>query len=161
MNENKNENEDKLKELIQSCDFSKVNPAHKLELRQALFTRRKKQKTDLKSNVRRSLIMANEKLIEILKDENFAKELGNAGSTEDALKLFKAKGVETSEKEIQALLHAVYKPQGGDLSEDELSAVAGGLADFHFSPNITLELFKPTLPNIPNPLDRMSELFKK
>ena len=36
-----NENEDAVKKLIQSSDFSKINPAHKIKLRQALFTRRK------------------------------------------------------------------------------------------------------------------------
>ena len=75
----------------------------------------------------------NEKLMELLKDEAFAKELLNENNPEDVQAKLNAKGVDISLEEVNAIAAAMEKAaQGGaaesdELSEDDLENVAGGI----------------------------------
>lgn len=64
-----------------------------------------------------------EKLAELLKDENFRKELEKADSAESAQKLFAAKDFEIS---IDDLNKIRTQNASGELSEADLATVAGG-----------------------------------
>ena len=67
----------------------------------------------------------NAKVIELFKDEAFAKELGETKSAEEAVKLFESKGAEITAEELSDLTEKL----SGDLSEDDLASVAGGAFD--------------------------------
>jgi hypothetical protein len=70
--------------------------------------------------------MANEKVLELLKDKSFTEELGKAESAADAQKLFAAKGVDVSVDELLALRAKVKQEAGEELGDEELALVAGG-----------------------------------
>ena len=131
--------------------------------------------------------MANEKLIALFQDANFAKEISGTESAEEVLKLIKSKGVETNADEIQAVLAEISKPASGELSDDELDAVAGGLIEIQINPTVIIDpditispettiapqvivevptptIPLPSIPGIPeieSPLKKIKELFKK
>ena len=60
----------------------------------------------------------------LLQDEVFAKEVENAGSLEEIAKLLNAKGIVISTDELQK---AMDFAESGELSEDSLEDVAGGM----------------------------------
>jgi len=68
--------------------------------------------------------MNQEKIKELMKDEGFAKELSQAKSYEEATVLLKTKGIDITADELEEM----HKNAGKDLSEDELSNVAGGFS---------------------------------
>lgn len=73
--------------------------------------------------------MDNEKLIEILRDKEFAKKILVMETAEEVQNAFKEKGVEISLEEIGALGTAINKIiEKGEksLSEDELGGISGG-----------------------------------
>lgn len=87
--------------------------------------------------------MDQEKLKELLKDENFAKELFSQDNPEDVQKLLEEKGVEISTADIRQIAEILKKVSSGEisqeqlekaangeLSEDELEDVAGGILPF-------------------------------
>ena len=61
---------------------------------------------------------------ELLQDEEFAKAVDNADSLEDVVKLINSKGIEVSVEDIQKAMDAA---ESGELSEDSLESVAGGV----------------------------------
>ena len=60
----------------------------------------------------------------LLQDEAFAKEVNEAKNLEDVARLFNDKGIEVSAADIQK---AMDSSDSGELSEENLEAVAGGL----------------------------------
>ena len=74
------------------------------------------------------------KLEPILKDEAFLKLLQDA-ETEDAVKaLFADKGIDLSDEEVASFLDAILLPEEGELSDEALEEVAGGLISFALLP---------------------------
>lgn len=61
---------------------------------------------------------------ELLHDEEFAKAVENSESLEDIVKLINSKGIEVSADDIQKAMDAA---ENGELSEDSLESVAGGV----------------------------------
>ena len=61
----------------------------------------------------------------LLQDESFTKRIDEANSLEEVALLFKEKGIEVSAADIQK---AMDSSTSGELMEDSLESVAGGLA---------------------------------
>lgn len=70
-----------------------------------------------------------EKMEKVLEDEVFVEEVRKAvkGSAEDVQKLFMSKDVDLSADEANALCVQAKQEAGEELTDDELSLVAGGL----------------------------------
>jgi hypothetical protein len=73
--------------------------------------------------------MANEKALELFKDEGFLGELGKTGSAEEAQKLFASRGVDVTINELLALRAKIRQEAGEELSDEDLALVAGGGID--------------------------------
>jgi len=76
--------------------------------------------------------MTNEKKIqveELIKADNgaLAKELEGVASREDFIKIMAANGVELTAEEADEMLQDIM-PQEGELSDDDLEGVAGGMS---------------------------------
>ena len=69
------------------------------------------------------------KITDLLKDEGFAAAVFSAENSEAVQKLFADKGVDISVAEIEALgkLLSGSEPDEGELDEDDLEQVAGGV----------------------------------
>jgi hypothetical protein len=70
----------------------------------------------------------NEKLVELLKDEEIAKEFFAQETIEDAQKFLASKGVEVSAKELEEFGAAVaaQTEAEGEMDDSQLDKVAGG-----------------------------------
>ena len=66
-----------------------------------------------------------ERLNELVEDRQFAKALGAAESVEDMVRLLGEYGVNVTAEELEGLAASV--PAGGELSEEDLENVSGGL----------------------------------
>ena len=66
-----------------------------------------------------------EKLNELMEDQQFAEKLGAAESVEDMVRVLGEYGVTVTPEELDGMLTAV--PAGGELSEEDLENVSGGL----------------------------------
>ena len=66
-----------------------------------------------------------EKILALLENEAFRAELEKLGSAEEILAAFKAKGVEVTAEDLQALVGGF-----GELDLDELDNVSGGAVKF-------------------------------
>lgn len=79
--------------------------------------------------------MANEvnaavlQLREVFSDENFVKELVALETPEEVQARLKEKNVDLSMEQIEMLREKLGKQQDGELSEDDLEEVAGGLVE--------------------------------
>ncbi len=72
--------------------------------------------------------MNREALVEkIMQDQAFVDQLSDAESAEAAQKLFASKGVEFTLEEVKAIAAGV-QAENGELSEDDLEAVSGGVS---------------------------------
>ena len=67
------------------------------------------------------------KMEEAVKDEAFMNQLAEAENAEEAQKLFESKGISLSLEEVKALASQL-KSASGELSDDALENVSGGLA---------------------------------
>ena len=79
----------------------------------------------------------------LLQDEEFKAQLGAAKSLTEVVEILKAKGIETTEKELEEA-YAQTQNQDGELGESALENVAGGR--FSWLPIL------PILPLIPGPI---------
>jgi cellulase/cellobiase CelA1 len=71
------------------------------------------------------------KVEEAMKDEVFAQKLAETESAEGAQKLFAEKGIDFSLEEVQAIAKSAQQQEqglSGELGEDDLEAVSGGVA---------------------------------
>jgi predicted ribosomally synthesized peptide with nif11-like leader len=69
-----------------------------------------------------------EQAMELIKDEEFSKELSKQENPEGVQKLFASKGVELSIEELKDIAHAIILMTQTDqeLSDEDLEQVAGG-----------------------------------
>lgn len=74
--------------------------------------------------------MENNKIIELMKDPNFVKEVTSQESVADVQKLFKSKGVELSEADVEALGDIIdtVAQKGSVLSDEEIEKVSAGIS---------------------------------
>lgn len=63
---------------------------------------------------------------ELLENEEFSEKMSTTETTEEVIKVFADYGVAVTEEELDAAV-AYAKENGGELSEDELNNVAGGV----------------------------------
>ena len=71
--------------------------------------------------------MNEELLKEVLSDEAFAKSLIEMETPEDVQTALKEKGVDLSIEDIKAIQNLLVNQEDGELSEDDLENVAGGV----------------------------------
>lgn len=71
--------------------------------------------------------MDEKRLEELFSDQKFMDALKAAGKAEEVVRLFAENGVELSKGDAEALLAARDKAPEGELSEDALDGVAGGV----------------------------------
>ena len=71
--------------------------------------------------------MNEELLKEVLSDEAFAKSLIEMETPEDVQTALKEKGVDLSIEDIKAIQNILVNQEDGELSEDDLENVAGGV----------------------------------
>ncbi len=82
--------------------------------------------------------MNKEKMMELSKDEKFVAELAKAQTAEEAQKVFSDYGASVTIEELNALSAAAQKDKtGGELADNDLNDVAGGLSPY-WSPFIDL-----------------------
>ena len=73
--------------------------------------------------------MSNEKILEILKDKNFAEKILKMQTPEQVQVAFKEKGVEISVDEVKiigSILNKMVEKKTTNLSEEDLNEIAGG-----------------------------------
>ena len=68
-----------------------------------------------------------EKLNALLEDEAFLNKMLNAENPEQVSALFAENGITMSAKEVEILRSRLENADGGELSEDQLENVAGGV----------------------------------
>lgn len=68
-----------------------------------------------------------EKLNALLEDEAFLNKMLNAENPEQVSALFAENGITMSAKEVEILRSRLENAEGGELSEDQLENVAGGV----------------------------------
>ncbi len=69
----------------------------------------------------------NKKLEEALKDESFEKELSGVKNEEDLKKVFSNRGIEVTSEEISDIISQAAQGETGELDEDALEEVSGGM----------------------------------
>ena len=89
--------------------------------------------------------MDEKKLLEIFADEAFVQSLFKLGTIQEALDALKGRGLMLSLEEFQAILRQILL-QYGELSEDDLDSISGGL-QVNPVPGI------PRIPKFPFPFD--------
>ena len=67
-----------------------------------------------------------EKVLELLKDEAFVAELDKLEKEEDVIALFEARGATVTMDQLRELIAQL--PDDGEMSDDDLEKVAGGLS---------------------------------
>lgn len=80
--------------------------------------------------------MNEKKIRELIEDKEFAKELFESKSFEEAQEKLKGKGLDMSIDEIKSALNAIKKLQEGELSDEALESVAGGSMSTPFRPSV-------------------------
>lgn len=70
--------------------------------------------------------MNSEKLNDILKNESFMKEVLNANSSEDFKRMFKNKGVDLSNEDVEEIANLVRYGMKNSIEECDMSSVSGG-----------------------------------
>ena len=70
-----------------------------------------------------------EKITALLQDKAFTEKLTSAESADDVSALFKAEGVELTPADIMTIKSRLEAKESGELSEDDLENVAGGVMD--------------------------------
>jgi len=69
----------------------------------------------------------NEKIQELLKDQEYVKKLISLGSAEKISKELEGKDVDLSPEELRKIYSLAKKKAAGELTDEELENVAGGL----------------------------------
>jgi len=67
-----------------------------------------------------------EKVLELLQDEAFVAELGKLEKEEDVIALFESRGATVTMDQLRELIAQL--PENGEVSDDDLEKVSGGLA---------------------------------
>jgi hypothetical protein len=68
------------------------------------------------------------KIEELMKDQEFVKSLVSMETVEDIAEAFHQKGVNITPEELEQARQIALSSEDGELSEESLSAVSGGLA---------------------------------
>lgn len=77
--------------------------------------------------------MDSEKLNDILKDESFMKEVLKSDSAEEFKALFKSKGIDLSDQDVEEIVDVVSEEINNPIEECELENVSGGNVKKYFS----------------------------
>lgn len=78
------------------------------------------------------------KMNDLLSNPEFLKKVESTSSVEEAIELFRDEGLEVSESELRTIFTAPVEDESGELSEESLESVTGGVSVWRF--------FKPILP---------------
>ena len=88
-------------------------------------------------------------IVQAMEDQEFASKLYEAETEEEVMKVFSSKGIELSLEEIRELRDAASaaSDENGEISEEDLTAVAGGL----LLPRVGWPPIIPPIPRFPRP----------